>query len=229
MCPDARTSERQHLLDRLNILPGHSLCDIPAGGGYVADGIEPALYDSLNLICIEPSFIFAKGLNERYPSIVGTFNKTPLADSSIDRVSSLAGIHHLLNKQTFFNEVARVLKQQGTFAVADVQVDTAPALFLNDAVDRLTETGHEGEFLEPGELTQRLGNAGFVGITEELINFTWDFPDEETLVRFCHQLFCMSKATHEQVKQEIESALTIISNRGGAKLEWSLVYASGHI
>ena len=110
-------------------------------------------------------------------------------------------------RKTHFQEVARILKPREMFAVADVQTDTPPALILNDAVDRLTETGHDGEFLEPGELTKHLTDAGFVEVTEELINFTWNFPDEMTLVKFCHQLFCMSRATQAQIKQEIVDGL----------------------
>lgn len=227
MCPNARYTERQLLLDRLNLKSGLSLCDIPAGGGYVADGIDSKLRESMAIVCLEPSFNFAQGLNKRHTCIVSKFNSIPLSDNSFDRVSSLAGIHHLADKQLFFNDVARVLKPKGVFTVADVQANTPPALFLNDAVDRLTDTGHDGVFLEAGELTKRLKNAGFSNITEELISFSWDFPDEVTLIKFCHQLFCLSKATYNEVKQEIENVLQVTINNDGAKLMWSLIYASG--
>lgn len=82
--------------------------------------------------------------------------------------------------------------------------------------------------MEAGELTKRLKDSGFNNITEELISFSWDFPNEKTLVNFCHQLFCLSKATYDEVKQEIENALQITVNSEEAKLAWSLVYASGY-
>ena len=227
MCPNARYTERQLLLDKLNLKTGLSLCDIPAGGGYVVDGIAAKLRKTMDIICIEPSFNFAQGLHKHHPCIVSKFNFIPFSNNSFDRVSSLAGIHHLDNKQLFFNDVSRILKSNGLFVVADVQIDTPPAFFLNDAVDRLTETGHDGVFLEPGELTKRLKEAGFKNITEESINFTWNFPNEKTLVQFCHQLFCLSKATYNEVKNEIDNALQVIINNEGAKLAWSLIYACG--
>ena len=129
MCPNARYTERQLLLDRLNLKAGLSLCDIPAGGGYVADGIDVKLRETMDIVCLEPSFNFAQGLHKRHRCIVSKFNSIPLSDNSFDRLSSLAGIHHLADKQLFFNDVARVLKPEGIFTIADVQVDTPPPYF----------------------------------------------------------------------------------------------------
>lgn len=228
LCPDARGKERDELIKRLQLQDDLLLCDIPAGGGFVADGICKLNNGNVDIVNIEPSLIFARGISLHHNSIVGRVELIPLASNSVDRVISLAGLHHIPDKQLLFNEVARILKPDGLFVVADVQDDTSPARFLNDAVNRLTETGHEGIFLEAGELTQRLTDAGFVNIREELVNYTWDFPNHETLVQYCLELFGMVRATLEQVDEEIQSALKVVIKEDSAHLEWCLVFASGN-
>lgn len=229
LCPDARGKERDELINRLQLHDNLLLCDIPAGGGYVADGICQVYKDKINIVNIEPSLVFVRGISQQHVSVVGQAESIPLASNSMDRVSSLTGLHHMIDKQVLFNEVARILKSDGLFAVADVQVDTSPARFLNDAVDRLTETGHEGIFLGPDELTQRLTDAGFVNIQEELVAYTWDFPNHEILVQYCKDLFGMVRATEVQIDTEIQHALKVIDHESSAHLEWCLVYAVGQM
>jgi ubiquinone/menaquinone biosynthesis C-methylase UbiE len=229
LCPDARGKEREELITRLQLHDDLLLCDIPAGGGYVADGIHQRNKGNIKIINVEPSLVFARGISQQHVSIVGQAESIPLTSNCVDRVSSLAGIHHMPDKQLLFNEVARILKPNGLFVVADVQVDTSPARFLNDAVDRLTETGHEGLFLEAGELTRRLTDVGFINIREELVNYTWDFPSHEVLVQYCLDLFGMVRATKIQVDAELQQALKVIDKENSTHLEWCLVYAVGQM
>ena len=127
LCPNAREKERYHLISRLKLSGDLLLCDIPAGGGYVADGVQSLFSDRITVICLEPSIIFAKGLIHKHPSIIARAESIPLSDGSVDRVSSLAGLHHLPDKQIFFEESARILKSDGRIVVADVQANSKPA------------------------------------------------------------------------------------------------------
>ncbi len=228
-CPDARKNERDELLSRLDLEPGLSLCDAPAGGGYVADGIAELYPDELDVICMEPTFSLARRLIKKHRGIIGNMESIPLRNNSVDRVSSLAGLHHLPDKQVFFNETARIMKPGGLIVVADVQAETNPARFLNDSVDRYSETGHEGIFLQAGELSARLRDAGYTGVNEELVTYTWNFPDHESLVFFCKTLFGMTLATLRQVDDEIRSSLNVTVHNNSAHLEWSLIFASGRL
>jgi SAM-dependent methyltransferase len=155
-------------------------------------------------------------------------SKLDLPDASLDRVACLAGLHHQVRKLDFFREAARILRPQGRLVVADVLDGSPPAQFLNIAVDRYTELGHNGVFLQPGEVSQWMSDVGLVDIHEEYIEFTWDLPSLPALVEFCHMLFRMDRATLPQVREEIDRYLTYNVSFEGAHLHWSLIYASGH-
>jgi SAM-dependent methyltransferase len=224
-CPDARAQERQLLLERLALRAGLTVCDAPAGGGYVAEGL--ALRNGIDVICVEPSRAFAGDIDRRFPTVVSALDDIALPPAAVDRVASLAGLHHLPRKDAFFREAARILRRGGRIAVADVLVDTPPALFLNGTVHRLSETGHQGTFLAPGELTRLLEDAGFVDVREEHCEYTWRFPDAATMVAYCADLFGLTRAEPDELLTEIECGPGVIRSATDLGMRWSLVYASG--
>jgi len=226
-CPDARAIERQLLIDRLRLRGDEIICDAPAGGGYLADGIAETPGSHGRIICVEPSAAFAAGINPRHETHIAPLERLPLTDASIDRAGSLAGLHHLEAPQRFFHETHRVLRSSGVFAVADVREGSPPAVFLNDAVHRLTETGHDGRFFREGRFAEMLATCGFVDIEERCETCPWRFPDVDTMTRYCRTLFGMYNADEAAVRREIDAALDVRETDGGVELQWSLLYASG--
>lgn len=225
--PLARRVERDFVLDLLDLETDLTICDAPAGGGYVAMGIDDRTRGRSRIICVEPSANFARGIDPKFPIVIAPLAKIPLDSLSMDRAVSLAGLHDLKEKPGFLKEVFRLLKPGGKFAVGDVLEGSAPGRFLNDSVNRLTETGHHGVFLRRGELTSLLSGLGFVDVREDYREFFWVFTDEGALVAFCHMLFGMVKATLPQVEAELKRYFTIEVGANEARLPWSLVYAVG--
>jgi SAM-dependent methyltransferase len=226
-CPQARETERSLLIQRLDIEPGHRICDAPAGGGYLAEGIERLHGNHQEIVCIEPARGFINGIDPRFSRVGSSLTHLALKSNTIDRMGSLAGLHHVNEKRDFVRETYRVLAPGGKIAIADVQDGTAVSSFLNDSVDRLSETGHKGIFFKPGELTFLLQANGFEEVSEEHVRFTWDFPDTKTLVWYCKQLFGLVKGECADVEAELGRFFCIDETDGVAGLPWSLVYSVG--
>jgi SAM-dependent methyltransferase len=222
--PLARAVERRLLLERARLEPGLRVLDAPAGGGYVASGIHEQFADALTVICVEPSARFASDIDARFERLVCTLERMSLPDGSFDRVLSLSGLHHLPDKAPFVHEAARLLKPGGLLVAADVLCDTQVAHFLNGPVDRLSETGHDGRFLAPGELTELFRNAGLTPLSEELCRYAWSFPDEPTLVAYCKELFGLTRAEDHEIQSELRRYLEIAVTDGRADLHWCLEY-----
>ena len=225
--PEARATERALLIERLNLEPGLAICDVGAGGGYLAEGIDAVLPGECRILCVENSGAFLDSIDDRFDKILSSLCRIDLADAMVDRVSCLAGLHHQERKGDFFREAHRILRPGGRVVVADVLDGSPPAKFLNDSVDRYTDIGHDGMFLHPGELTGLMTEAGFDNASEQYEEYTWNFPDRKTMIWFCQTLFRMGKATPQQVEQEIDRYLQVTESPSGVHLHWSLIYANG--
>ena len=223
--PGARDEELRQLLNRLDPQPGEVIVDAPAGGGFVA---EAAAATGAEVICIEPSTSFGKPLAERFKTQVAPIYNMPLADDSVDKLASLAGLHHLGHAELrgFFSEAFRVLRPGGLIAVADVRAGTSTAAFLNGPVDIWTETGHEGYFFPPGALQDELESAGFQQTTETLESFSWTLPDTPSLCRFVHNLFGLVKLPSAKTEALLRQGPGIHEDASGAHLPWALAYAT---
>jgi SAM-dependent methyltransferase len=227
LCPEARATERRLLLDLLACEPGEVVSDAPAGGGYLAAGMARAVGATGQVVCVEPSPVFAAGTPAGIACVRALPEALGLAAGAVDRVGSLAAMHHLDAKQPYVAEVFRVLRPGGRFGLAEARTNSPVARFLNGSVHRLTDTGHVGRFVAAGEITARLTAAGFGAVSEREHAYTWDFPDHATMVRYCHDLFGLVSAAPDEVARVLADDLGIVEDAAGAHLRWSLVYAVG--
>lgn len=225
--PEVRESERQHVIQRLYLEPDMTVCDVGAGGGYLAEGIYDAMAGRVKIICVENSESFLDSIDPRFSKVLSSLCRIELPDESVDRVSCLAGLHHQEKKLEFCIEAYRLLKNEGVVCVGDVLKDSPPASFLNISVDRYSDMGHDGMFLVRGELTELLDEAGFTDLQEHYEEYSWDFDGWETMAQYCKTLFRMQHATLKQVKEEIREYLEVSESNSGVHLHWSLVYATG--
>jgi SAM-dependent methyltransferase len=218
----AREEEFYHVLNIADISEGNIICDVPSGGGYLNNFVK---YET-KIISVETSVEFLsfyenKGNHETI--ICNSISEIPLPSNSIDRVISLAGLHHLPNKNTFYQESWRLLKEKGILCIADVFVGTGVADFLNIFVDKYNPMGHKGDFLN--ETTKiDLESIGFQVSFASSIAFKWKFDCLENMIRFCKLLFYINDANDVQILGGIEKYLgyEIIGNQ--YYLNWELFF-----
>ncbi len=217
--PEARAMEFQHPLAELNLQPGDTLIDLPSGGGYIADHLA----DDIKLHCLESSQAFAQLCQEKghHVSLFNN-NQLPLPGHSADKIISIAGLHHIKDKLPLFREMYRILKPQGQICIADVEQASPVALFLDDIVDRYTDTGHTGSYLGTHSALE-LEQTGFQQVQQQRLHYTWNFPSVEAMLSYCRLLFGMERASLEQIYQGIEQYLGYQEDQNGrVRLDWEL-------
>lgn len=226
--PQARETERSLLIDLLDIAepgPEGLIVDTNAGGGFLSEGIRAMFGPDVRIVCLDPASNFTADLEKTLERVVAPLHDMPFAEGSVDWVTNLVGMHHLSNKQAFLDESFRILKPGGGLACADAQIESPAARWLNGPVDRFTDIGHDGMFLDAGELTLSLEKAGFTDVSEYFHTYTWDFPDRIFMAQYCSDLFRLSKASLEEVLAALENTLEIRDVNGGVSMGWGLIYA----
>jgi SAM-dependent methyltransferase len=216
-CPGYRAEEFRAVLQEAGIAPGMTVVDVPSGGAYLADYLP-----DVTLLGLESSLAFAELARERTKTVLLYEDDTfPLAGGSVDRVLSIAGLHHIPEKRRIFAEMHRVLGPGGRVVLADVAADSPVRRFLDEFVGAYTDTGHSGCYF--GDTTRReLQAAGFGIVKDSLLQYRWHGPDREQLAGFCQTLFGMVRADLDTVKQGIADYLGFHDHAGMCGLNWEL-------
>lgn len=220
--PFAREEEFYHVINLAEIAKEHIICDIPAGGGY----LKKFMKDEAQIISVETSTEFMSYCQKQDVSktvICDSITKVPLESASIDRIISLAALHHESNKKDFYQESFRLLKEKGILCIADVLEGTGVAKFLNIFVDQYNSMGHKGEFLNPSTKAD-LQSVGFKILYAEPISFNWKFDSLEDMVDFCQLLFHLDRANKTQILEGIEKYLGYQRIAYSHYLNWELYF-----
>lgn len=220
--PLVRRQEFEQAVRFLDIAPGNHVCDVPSGGGYLASYVDTA---DVSLIFLETSTEFAShcptGAN--YRVVECSLESLPLDDGSMDRLLSLAAVHHVPDKAALYREFHRVLKPSAKLVIADVEVGTNTANFLNVFVDRFNSMGHKGTFLDPRGIEQ-VAQCGFdlAGVARPKI--TWSFQSTTAMIDFFRKLFGLDKAADADILAGVTEHLTPVYQNGRAEIDWQLAY-----
>lgn len=222
--PSVRRQEFEQAVRFLDIAPGDLVCDVPSGGGYLAPYVQT---EDVSFIFLETSAEFAShcpvGPNCSVMECV--LESLPLDDGSVDRLLSLAAVHHVPDKAALYREFCRVLKSSAKLVIVDVEVGTNTANFLNGFVDRFNSMGHRGMFLDAGGIEQ-VAQCGFdlVGIARPEI--TWSFESTAAMTGFFRKLFGLDKATDADILAGVAEHFPRKRQNGRVEIDWQLVYVS---
>ena len=220
--PLARAEEFRQIVALADIEDGHTILDIPSGGCYLNSHINK----QVKIVSVESAkqFIRKQQSSENYVVLLcKDVTSTPLHTNSIDRVISLAGLHHIMDKHSFFNEAFRLLKPGGLLCIADVWHDTDAARFLNIFVDQNSSMGHKGQFIDE-TINHNLESVGFEVLQNRLINYYWKFDTALAMADFCQQLFGIDQASRANIITGIEFYLGYISFDDRCLMNWQLQF-----
>eukprot|EP01006_Ploeotia_vitrea_P066174 TRINITY_DN94461_c0_g1_i1.p1 TRINITY_DN94461_c0_g1~~TRINITY_DN94461_c0_g1_i1.p1 ORF type:complete len:254 (+),score=24.70 TRINITY_DN94461_c0_g1_i1:59-820(+) len=219
--PQARRHEFANIVQRAAAQPGEVVCDLPAGGGYLADH-----FPQNSLISIETAEEFFREVSHNGKKhLCETLWDSPVEANSVDIAVSLAGIHHIEDKTLFYRELNRILKPGGRAVVADVFAGTDTAKWLNTFVHEHNTMGHDGIFLNKDTLSQ-LEAAGLEVVADEQVSYSWDFDTFSDLTQYCTLLFGIDKATPAEVEAGARKFLGVVESEEDpkVKMNWSLYF-----
>ena len=227
-CPDARDQEFRTLVAHLQPQPGEVIVDTPSGGGY----LRRYLPDSVCYVGIDEAPDFQRACANRMQThdqvLAATGVDLPVPDAACDAVCSLVGLHHVALRAPQYAEIFRILRPGGRLVLADVEVSSAPARFLNGFVDAHLSQGHCGYFFTEHE-TAALDDAGFTSVRTWREDYVWVFPDFARAAAFCLDLFGLDHPLAAQRLPEVlcrDLELHAADNRSW-HLPWGLRYCSG--
>ena len=174
--------------------------------------ISPYLHPEVTYKPYETNATFAKIASVAH----SVFGIIPERDGSVDKVVSLASLHHAtdVERAVFYKEALRVLKPGGTMIIGDVIAGSAQDSWLNTFVNRYN--GHDGKFWSSAD------TAIMDGFTVEVSvkSYRWNFNSMVEMVDFCRNLFGLDSASDKDIVDGLEHYLKADSTG----FDWSLMY-----
>lgn len=217
LSPRARDAEFRAVLEPLRDKQPGLVCDMPSGGGYLAGYLWPGM----DYVAVDPATDFFIEWPRQLRRVEAEITKVPEAEGSVDHIVSLAGLHHEPSLPKVFEEMRRLLRPGGRVVLADVAVDTAPAVFLNGFVAANCPLGHDGRFLDE-KTSPQLEEAGFRLVDDRLLDVPWSFDSLEEAGEFCRHLFGMTGLGAEDTADAMEREIGFEFVDGRPQLRWQL-------
>ena len=215
--PQVRAAEFAQVIAAANLHSGMTLADVPAGGGYLANFLPPGIRYLPHEPCLSFNLSHAEAAVQSAPSVL----PLPYQSQGVDRVISLAGVHHYDHKCTFHKEVHRVLQPQGLYVLSDVAEGSKVAAFLDNFVGQHNGTGHEGHYLGDN-LAAELYTAGFTIKSDFRERFIWKATSVEQLAEFCLNLFGLKQLSVPEMEVALSQYLGLVNLADGVGLKWEL-------
>jgi SAM-dependent methyltransferase len=217
--PHARREEFRLVSQLAQVEPGQIVCDLPSGGGYL-DAFFPS---AVKVLHVETSEVFAQlcRLNGRSNIFLSALDCLPFQRNSVDRIVSLAALHHVADKPSLFRESYRLLRPGGTLCIADVWAGSSVADFLDGFVNDYNSMGHKGAYIDAGTAVQ-LQEAGFTIGRHFMATFPWRFESIAAMTGFVQLLFGVDRATEPEIVHFVGKYLGFWPGQNRSDITWEL-------
>lgn len=219
--PRARDEEFARVVEWAGLAGDNEVvCDMPAGGGYLRP-YAPAT----TLIHIETSHAFARlcRMNGGSNVSLGSFAAVPLRSGSVQRVISLAALHHVEDHASFFDEAYRILTPGGRLCIADVRRNSPAHRFLDAFVHAHSSLGHRGNYIDAAT-RERLERCGFTRVEYTTMSYSWRFACAADMASYCQLLFGIDGATSDELLAAIGEGPGFQLVSEGCLLNWELLF-----
>lgn len=219
--PAARDEEFLNIADLAQLRAGERACDIPSGGAY----LRRFLPEGVELVSVETSAEFADCARRHgeQREIQCAVEALPLRGDSVDKVLSLAGVHHIRDKRPFYREAFRILRPGGVFCLADAEGGSCVDRFLDIFVNAHNSMGHVGYYLG-SQTGQELESCGFSVESAAVRSYAWRFADAAAMSTFCQLLFGIDRADAATVEGGIREHLGAREADDGLHMHWELMF-----
>jgi len=220
--PNVMKNEFEIAIKICELKSNDKFVNIPADNGFLFNYIDK----TIEYIPFEINENFSKETNYKLCKL----NNLPLENNSIDKILSLASLHHFNNndREEFYKEIKRILKvnNNGIFILGDVLKNSKQDKFLNEFVNKYNSNGHQGIFFHENDKFL-LEKCGFNVIEIEYPKYKWNFTSKDEMCDYCINLFGLDLIiSNEDVINGIKTYLDFYENKddGCCYFIWQLIY-----
>jgi SAM-dependent methyltransferase len=215
-CPTAMDEEFAAAINACDLHDGETLVSIPGG----CENLRNALAATGRHVHYLP-FETSPEIASLTKTPTARLNAIPLPSSSVDKVLSLASLHHATDEEraAFYIECRRILRPGGQLIIGDVEKGSKQDAWLNTFVNDHSTPGHAGKFWDKDADKSLFEAQGFHTITRKY-TYAWTFPLTPVMLNYCKQLFYLDKASLPQIQEGLSTFL----NASETQFEWSLLF-----
>jgi len=238
--PHARIAELAKQLEYTCPQEGETIVEIGTGNGILTIELAKRVGSVGRIITYDYQKVNIENIKKTKGNLpIAAFHQDSdyslnLPDESVDKVSTIASLHHYDNykenkgfkgRKKIINEFYKILKKGGLLVIGDVADKTPPQKYFY-AIDNPVHcypSGHPHDFPDEERIVKICKQVGFKNIKFKIVNVPWQFENEKKAALFINKLH-NAKCSPEESLNLAKKYLAHWHKNGVFYLEWQLFY-----